>query len=83
MSSKYNLKHQEKVQPIGREPNSAAVFHAGPRHDEENTMLDPSLSQLNQKGETWQDSGVTNPPGDNRGVVGKPQKDFEQSKQQK
>ncbi|CAB4387401.1 unnamed protein product [Rhizophagus irregularis] len=61
--------------PIGREPNSAVVFHALPRHDD---MIPVDKSDENK--ERWQDrEHIVHPPAmknDPKGIVGHVQKDI-------
>ncbi|CAI2165397.1 7300_t:CDS:2 [Funneliformis geosporum] len=61
--------------PIGRDPNSAVVFHALPRHDNPETTENPEIDDVR-----WQDREHTvHPPGvnDRKGIVGHVEKDWE------
>ncbi|CAG8658102.1 14279_t:CDS:2, partial [Ambispora leptoticha] len=72
------MSKQKTVETIGREPNSAVVFHALPRHD---SPADPKdLSREPTKEEHWQDKEhLVHPPtlNDPKGIVGHLQNDWE------
>ncbi|RIA88156.1 hypothetical protein C1645_826750 [Glomus cerebriforme] len=61
---------------IGREPSSAVVFHALPKHDE-----DIIIEKTDDNKERWQDrEHVVHPPlmkNDPKGIVGHVEKDWE------
>ncbi|CAG8543529.1 8556_t:CDS:2 [Ambispora gerdemannii] len=69
---------EKKSFSIGREPNSAVVFHALPRHDFPVDIKD--LARENTKEEHWQDKEhIVHPSAlnDPKGIVGQLQKDWE------
>ncbi|KAF0516435.1 spermatogenesis-associated protein 31D1 [Gigaspora margarita] len=71
------LPHPQKVKDltIGREPNSAVVFHALPKHD---YTVDPS--EVPDDRQKWQDKEHrVHLNNDKKGIVGHLQKDWEES----